>query len=105
MVFAPKYRSKVESINKAKKDIERILRQLYDLKKSRNLGSRGVPDHIHLLVSIPPNVNVSQFMGYLKGKSFLMIFDCHAKSEVQIGKSAFLVSRLLCQYSRIKSGM
>lgn len=99
IVFAPKYRRQVV-YRQIKKDIGKILRQLCDLKKVEILEAEACPDHIHMLVSIPPNLSVSQFMGYLKGKSSLMIFDRHAKPEVQIWESAFLVSRLLCQYGR-----
>ena len=59
-------------------DNNKILRQLCELKKVEILEAEACPDHIHMLVSIPHNIRVSQFMGYLKGKSSLMIFDRHA---------------------------
>ena len=81
IVFAPKYRRQVV-YNQIKADIGKILRQLCELKKVEIHAAEACPDHIHMLVSIPPNVSVSQFMGYLKGKSSLMIFDRHAKFEI-----------------------
>ena len=54
-----------------KSDIGKILRQLCDLKKVEIHEAEACPDHIHMLVSIPPNISVSQFMGYLKGKKYL----------------------------------
>ena len=70
IVFAPKYRRQVV-YRQIKKDIGKILRQLCDLKKVEILETEACPDHIHMLVSIPPNLSVSQFMGYLKGKKVL----------------------------------
>ena len=70
IVFAPKYRRQVV-YRQIKKDIGKILRQLCDLKKVEIPETEACPDHIHILVSIPPNLSVSQFMGYLKGKKFL----------------------------------
>ena len=99
IVFAPKYRRQVV-YRQIKKDIGKILRQLCDLKKVEILEAEACPDHIHMLVSIPPNLSVSQFMGYLKGKKFLDDLWSSCKPEVQIWESAFLVSRLLCQYGR-----
>ena len=57
-------------------------------------------DHIHMLVSIPPKISVAQFMGYLKGKSSLMIFDRYANLKYKYGNRHFLVQRILCRYSR-----
>ena len=77
IVFAPKYRRK-EIYGQLKKDIGQILRKLCEQKGVEILEAEACPDHIHMLVSIPPHISVSQFMGYLKGKSTLMIFDRHA---------------------------
>ena len=55
-----------------------------------------MPDRVHMLVSIPPRISVSSFMGYLKGKSALMMFDKHANLKYKL----FLGRRLLCEYSR-----
>ena len=59
-------------------------------------------DHVHMLVMIPPKLSVSSFMGYLKGKSALMIFDRHANLKYKYGNRPFLGRRVLCEYSRIK---
>ena len=96
IVFAPKYRRKVIH-NQLKHDIGQILRQLCDLKKVEIHEAEACPDHIHMRVSIPPNLSVSQFMGYLKGKSSLLIFDRHANLKYK-WEPAFWVSRVLCQY-------
>ena len=91
IVFAPKYRRQV-IYRKIKQDIGKILRQLCDLKKVEILEAEACPDHIHMLVSIPPNLSVSQFMGYLKGKVPLMIFDRHANMGIVISGVAVTMS-------------
>ena len=88
IVFAPKYRRQV-IYRKIKQDIGKILRQLCDLKKVEILEAEACPDHIHMLVSILPNLSVSQFMGYLKGKVPLMIFDRHANLKYKYGNRHF----------------
>lgn len=60
-----------------------------------------MPDHVHMLVSIPPKISVSSFMGYLKGKSSLMIFDSHANLKYKFGNRKFWAKRLLCEYGRL----
>ena len=77
IVFAPKYRRK-EIYGRIKKDVGEIIRKLCEQKGVEIIEAEACKDHIHLLVSIPPHLSVSQFMGYLKGKSSLMIFDRHA---------------------------
>ncbi len=77
IVFAPKYRRQI-IYGKIKKDIGVILRKLCEWKGVEIIEAEACPDHIHMLVSIPPKISVSSFMGYLKGKSSLMIFDQHA---------------------------
>ena len=77
IVFTPKYRRKV-IYNQLKSDIRDILKQLCSYKGVEIIEGHLMPDHIHMLVSIPPKMSVSSFMGYLKGKSALMIFDRHA---------------------------
>lgn len=89
IVFAPKYRRQV--VDRQIKDIGKILRQLCNLKKVEILEAEACPDHIHMLVSIPPNLSISQFMGYLKGKSSLMIFDRHANLSTNMGIGIFCV--------------
>ena len=74
IVFTPKYRRKV-IYNKIRKDIGIYLRRLCDYKSVEIVEANACPDHIHMLVKIPPKISVSSFMGYLKGKSSLMIFQ------------------------------
>ena len=77
LVFAPKYRRQV-IYGKIKADIGRILRELSERKGIEIIEAECCPDHIHMLVRIPPKYSVSEIMGYLKGKSSLIIFDRHA---------------------------
>ncbi|WP_249712475.1 IS200/IS605 family transposase, partial [Bacillus cereus] len=77
IVFAPKYRKQIIH-GQIKADVGRILRQLCERKDVEIIEATACPDHIHMLVSIPPKLSISAFMGYLKGKSSLMIFDRHA---------------------------
>lgn len=88
IVFAPKYRRQV-IYDTIKKDIGLILRKLCDQKGVEIIEAEACPDHIHMLVSIPPKLSVSQFMGYLKGKSSLMIFDRHANLKYKYGNRHF----------------
>ena len=88
IVFAPKYRRK-EIYGKLKKDIGEILRKLCEQKDVKILEAEACPDHIHMLVSIPPHISISQFMGYIKGKSSLMIFDRHANLKYKYGSRNF----------------
>ncbi len=88
IVFAPKFRRK-EIYGKLKKDIGEILRKLCEQKGVEIIEAEACKDHIHLLVSIPPYLSVAQFMGYLKGKSTLMIFDRHANLKYKYGNRHF----------------
>ncbi len=88
IVFAPKYRRKV-IYGQLKKDIGAILRKLCDEKKVEILEAEACADHIHMLVSIPPYLSVAQFVGFLKGKSALMIFDRHANLKYKYGNRNF----------------
>ena len=88
IVFAQKYRRQ-EIYGKIKADIGKILRKLCEQKNVEIIQAEACPDHIHMLVSIPPNLSVSQFMGYLKGKSSLMIFDRHANLKYKYGNRHF----------------
>ena len=88
IVFAPKYRRK-EIYGTLKKDIGEILRKLCEQKGVEIIEAEACKDHIHLLVSIPPYLSVAQFMGYLKGKSTLMIFDRHANLKYKYGSRHF----------------
>ncbi len=74
IVFAPKFRRRV-IYGQLKADIGYILRKLCEEKKVEIIEAEACPDHIHMLVSIPPHISITQFMGYLKGKSTRMIFD------------------------------
>ena len=88
VVFAPKYRRKV-IYNEIKKDIGEILRKLCKEMKVEIIEAEACPDHIHMLVSIPPYMSVAQFMGTLKSKSALMIFDRHANLKYKYGNRNF----------------
>ena len=88
IVFTPKYRRKA-IYGQYKESIGQILRQLCNYKGVEILEGHLMPDHIHMLVSIPPKYSVSQFMGYLKGKSSLMIFDKHANLKYKFGNRHF----------------
>ncbi len=88
IVFAPKYRRQI-IYRKIKKDIGDILRKLCEWKGVEIIEAEACPDHIHMLVSIPPKISVSSFMGYLKGKSSLMIFDRHANMKYRYGNREF----------------
>ena len=82
--FAPKYRRK-EIYGKLKRDIGEILRKLCEQKGVEIIEAEACPDHIHMLLSIPPHISIAQFMGYIKGKSSLMIFDRHANLKYKYG--------------------
>ena len=88
IVFAPKFRRQV-IYGQIKADIGKILRQLCEAKKVEIIEAEACPDHIHMLVSIPPYLSVAQFVGYLKGKSSLMIFDRHANLKYKYGNRHF----------------
>lgn len=88
IVFAPKYRRQV-IYGRIKADIGQILRKLCEHKGIEIIEANACPDHIHMLVSIPPKYSVSQIMGYLKGKSSLMIFDRHANLKYKYGNRQF----------------
>jgi len=88
IVFAPKYRRQI-IYGKIKKDVGEILRKLCEQKGVEIIEAEACKDHIHLLVSIPPYLSVAQFMGYLKGKSSLMIFDRHANLKYKYGTRTF----------------
>ena len=88
IVLVPKYRRKV-IYGKLRKDIGKILRMLCDYKHVEIIEAHAMPDHIHMLLSIPPKLAVADFMGYLKGKSSLMIFDRHANLKYKYGNRHF----------------
>ena len=88
MVFAPKYRRQV-IYGKLKADIGNILRGLCERKGIEIIEAECCKDHIHMLVKIPPKYSVSEIMGYLKGKSSLIIFDRHANLKYKYGNRHF----------------
>ncbi len=88
IVFSPKYRRQV-IYGKIKKDIGSMLRRLCEYKGIEIIEAEACKDHIHMLVSIPPKYSVSQIMGYLKGKSSLMIFEKYANMKYKYGNRHF----------------
>ena len=88
IVFAPKYRRQV-IYGKIRADIGKILRKLCERKGVEILEAECCRDHVHMLVRIPPKERVSDFVGYLKGKSSLMIFDRHANLKYKYGNRHF----------------
>ena len=88
IVFAPKYRRQ-EIYGQIKADIGQIIRKLCEQKQVEIIEAQACPDHIHMLVAIPPSLSVAQFVGYLKGKSALMIFDRHANLKYKYGNRHF----------------
>ena len=88
IVFTPKYRRKV-IYRKLRRDIGTYIRRLCDYKGVEIIEAQACPDHIHMLVKIPPKISVSSFMGYLKGKSSLMIFEEHANLKYNYGNRHF----------------
>lgn len=88
IVFIPKYRRKA-IYGKLRTDIGVIIRQLCAYKDVEIIEAHAMPDHIHMLVRIPPKIAVSSFMGYLKGKSSLIIFERHANLKYKYGNRNF----------------
>ena len=88
VVFAPKFRRK-EIYGQLKADIGQILRKLCEQKGAEILEAEACPDHIHMLVTIPPYLSVAQFVGFIKGKSTLMIFDRHSNLRYKYGSRHF----------------
>lgn len=88
VVFAPKYRRQA-IYGKIKSDIGKILRKLCEQKGVEILEATACSDHVHMVIKIPPKYSVSSVMGYLKGKSSLMIFDRHANLKYKYGNRHF----------------
>ena len=88
IVFAPKFRRKI-IYNELKKDIASILSTLCKRKEVNIVEAEICPDHVHMLEEIPPKMSVSEFVGYLKGKSTLMIFERHANLKYKYGNRHF----------------
>lgn len=88
IVFTPKYHRKV-IYGALRTEIGKILRELCKRKGVEIIEAHAMPDHIHMLVSIPPNERVSSFMGYLKGKSTMIIFERYARLKYKYGNRHF----------------
>jgi len=88
IVFTPKYRRKI-IYNQIRKDIGEIMHELCKYKGVEIIEGHMMPDHVHMLLSIPPKYSVSSVMGYLKGKSALMIFERHANLKYKYGNRHF----------------
>ena len=88
IIFTPKFRRKV-IYNQYKQSIKEIIIALCKYKGVEIIEGHLMPDHIHMLVSIPPKISVASFMGYLKGKSALMIFERHANLKYKFGNRHF----------------
>jgi putative transposase len=88
IVFAPKYRRQI-IYGKIKTDIGKILRKLCEQKGVEIIEATACSDHIHMVLAIPPKYSVSSIVGYLKGKSSLMIFDRHANLKYKYGNRHF----------------
>ena len=85
IVFAPKYRRKI-FYKENRVEIGKILRELCNWKQVKIVEAEVCPDHIHMLVEIPPKMSVSSFVGFLKGKSSLIIFERHSNLKYKYGK-------------------
>ncbi|MGH0053181.1 MAG: IS200/IS605 family transposase, partial [Sphaerochaetaceae bacterium] len=88
IVFRPKYRRKT-IYNQYRESVGQILRSLCGYKGVELIEGHLMIDHVHMLVSIPPKISVSSFMGYLKGKSALMLFDKHANLKYKFSNRHF----------------
>ena len=88
IVFTPKYRRKI-IYNQYRDSLGEIFRQLCSYKGVEIIEGHLMPDHVHMLVSIPPKLSVASFMGYLKGKSARMMFDKHANLKHEFGNRHF----------------
>ena len=88
IVFAPKYRRKI-IYNKLRRDIVQTIKDLCKWKGIEIIEGKAMPDHIHILVKIPPKMSISNFMGYLKGKSAMMIFARHGNLKYKFGNNNF----------------
>ena len=88
VVFAPKFRRKV-IYNQLRKDIGKILRMLCDRKGIEIIEAELCPDHVHMLINVPPKMSIAGAIGYLKGKSTLLIFERHADMKYKYGQRQF----------------
>ena len=88
IAFTPKYRRKI-IYNQYRESLREIIKLLCKYKGVEILEGHLMPDHVHLVLSIPPKLSVSAFMGYLKGKSALMMFERHANLKYKFGNRKF----------------
>ena len=88
VVFAPKFRRKI-IYNELRQDIGKIIRMLCERKGITIIEAELCPDHIHMLIGIPPKMSVAGAIGYIKGKSTLLIFDRHADMKYKYGQRQF----------------
>ena len=88
IVFIPKYRKRI-LYGRLREDIKEIISTLCKYRKVEIIAGAVCKDHVHLSVAIPPKESISDFMGYLKGKSALMIFDRHANLKYKFGNRHF----------------
>ena len=88
IVFAPKYR-RMAIYGQIKQDIGQIIRELCEFKGVELIQGEMCPNHVHILVAIPPKMSIASFMGYLKGKSTLRIFDKYSNLKYKFGKRQF----------------
>lgn len=88
IVFIPKYRRKI-IYHKLREDIKKYIKDLCKWKGVEIIEGHMVPDHVHLLLSIPPKISISSFMGYLKGKSAMMIFEHNGELRYKLDRRNF----------------
>lgn len=88
IIFTPKFRRKA-IYNQYKQSVKEIIIALCKFKGVEIIEGHLMPDHVHMLVSIPPKLSVAAFMGYLKGKSALMMFERHANLKYKFGNRHF----------------
>ena len=100
-MFAPKYRRMVFYINK-RIEIGKILRKLCEWKGVKMIEAEICPDHVHMLVEIPPKIGISGFMGYLKREKCDNVIGAIRGMKIQVQKQRILAQRILCGHSREK---
>lgn len=88
IVFAPKYRRKI-FYNEHKEEVGKVLRELCNWKKVNIIQAEICPDHIHMLVEIPPKMSVSSFVGFLKGKSSIILHERHGNWKYKYTNRSF----------------
>ena len=94
IVFAPKYRRKV-FYGEKRAEIGKILRELCNWKKVNIINAEVCPDHVHMLVEIPSKYSVSSFMGFLKGKSSIMIYEKWGSMKYKYRNREFCVEDIM----------